>query len=263
MKKIQSQSKPTPQIRFDAFVTHAPQLIEQAQRLRYRVFAQEMGAKLKSENHGLDQDKVDEFCDHLIVFDHNEQKIVGYTRLLNQFQAKQLGYFYSQSEFQIDPVLALSGKFLEIGRTCVDPSCRGTAVLTILWSALAKYAQQGGYSYLIGCASISPGPNGFSVDAVYRNIDEKNLAPPSLNVRPLVPVPDHLRCQRDESGIPPLLKTYLRFGVQICGQPCWDPSFNVMDLFILLPLENMEKRYNNRYFNHQTSTNDIQTPVNL
>ena len=222
-------------------------LIKEAQALRFRVFAKEMGAKLKTESEGLDYDEVDSYCDHLVVYDNVNKKIVGYTRLLNQDQAERLGSFYSQSEFNLDQVLALSGRFLEIGRTCVDPDYRGSAVLTTLWSALVQYALEGQFNYLLGCASITPGPSGFAVDAVYRNIDVKNIAPSSLQVKPSIPVPSELRCERDESGIPPLLKAYFRFGAMVCGEPCWDEDFNCMDLFMLLPLDQLQERYSKHY----------------
>ncbi len=259
MKLIDTQIMVNPKRRLDCFVTYDQVLIEQAQRLRYQVFAKEMGAKLKTDKEGLDYDEIDQFCDHLVVVNTVNEKIVGYTRLLNQEQARKLGYFYSQKEFNLDRVLALPGRFLEIGRTCVDPEYRGSAVLTKLWSALIKYAQSGHYHYLIGCASISPGPSGYAVNAVYQAIDAKNKASDSLAVAPLIEVPEYLRCERDESGIPPLLKAYLRFGVQICGQPFWDEDFNVMDLFILLPLAQLEDRYSKHYLKPHYSANDSHT----
>ncbi len=222
-------------------------LIKEAQALRFRVFGKEMGAKIKTEAEGLDYDEVDSYCDHLIVYDNINKKIVGYTRLLNQNQAERLGRFYSQSEFNMDQVLTLPGRFLEIGRTCVDPDYRGGAVLTTLWSALVQYALEGQFNYLLGCASITPGPSGFAIDAVYRNIDEKNIAPPSIQVKPTIPVPAELRCERDESGIPPLLKAYFRFGAMVCGEPFWDEDFNCMDLFMLLPLDQLQERYSKHY----------------
>ncbi|MEY3882391.1 MAG: hypothetical protein RIQ94_3187 [Pseudomonadota bacterium] len=57
---------------------------------------------------------------------------MGYTRLLNQNQAQRLGRYYSQDEFNLDKILALPGRFLEIGRTCVDPDYRGGAVTRII-----------------------------------------------------------------------------------------------------------------------------------
>jgi putative hemolysin len=222
-------------------------LIKEAQALRFRVFSKEMGAKLKTESEGLDYDEVDSYCDHLIVYDNVNKKIVGYTRLLNQDQAEHLGRFYSQSEFNLDQVLTLPGRFLEIGRTCVDPDYRGGAVLTTLWSALVQYALEGQFNYLLGCASVTPGPSGFAVDAVYRNIDAKNIAPSSIQVTPTIPIPSELRCERDESGIPPLLKAYFRFGAVVCGEPFWDEDFNCMDLFVLLPLDHLQERYSKHY----------------
>jgi len=247
MKKTDAEIFIQPAKKLDCFLADSEALIKEAQALRYRVFAQEMGAKLKTESEGLDYDEVDSYCDHLIVFDNATQKIVGYTRLLDQRQAQRLGRFYSQDEFNLDKILALPGRFLEIGRTCVDPDYRGGAVLTTLWSALVQYALEGEFNYLLGCASITPGPSGFAVDAVYRNIDAKNIAPASLQAKPNIPVPHALRCQRDESGIPPLLKAYLRFGALVCGEPYWDKDFNCMDLFVLLPLDQLKDRYSKHY----------------
>ncbi|WP_027149875.1 GNAT family N-acetyltransferase [Methylobacter tundripaludum] len=238
-------------------------LIKEAQALRFRVFAKEMGAKLKTESEGLDYDEVDSYCDHLIVYDNVNKKIVGYTRLLNQDQAERLGRFYSQSEFNLDQVLTLPGRFLEIGRTCVDPDYRGSAVLTTLWSALVQYALEGQFNYLLGCASITPGPSGFAVDAVYRNIDAKNIAPSSIQVTPSIPVPSGLRCERDESGIPPLLKAYFRFGAVVCGEPCWDEDFNCMDLFMLLPLDQLQERYSKHYMRGYQAGNEIENTAVL
>ncbi len=255
MKTLLTSSKPTYK-RLDCFLAKSEALIKEAQALRYRVFAKEMGAKLKSETDGLDCDEVDAYCDHLVVYDNLREKVVGYTRLLNQNQAEQLGHFYSQGEFNLEQVLALPGRFLEVGRTCVDPDYRGGAILTTLWSGLVDYALAGEFNYLLGCASITPGPSGFAVDAVYQHIDSKNIAPASLRVSPKLPVPDHLRCQRDESGVPPLLKAYFRFGAMVCGEPCWDEDFNCMDLFVLLPLEQLQERYSKHFMRGYQQTNN-------
>ncbi len=247
MKKPEDAISCKPTHRLESFIANSEALIREAQTLRFRVFAKEMGANIKTKSEGLDYDDVDSFCDHLVVYDNVSQKIVGYTRLLNQHQAERLGRFYSQTEFNLDQVLTLPGRFLEIGRTCVDPDYRGGAVLTTLWSALVQYALEGQFNYLIGCASITPGPSGFAIDAVYRAIDAKNMAPSAIQVKPSITVPVQLRCDRDESGIPPLLKAYLRFGALVCGEPFWDEDFNCMDLFVLLPLDQLQERYSKHY----------------
>ncbi len=244
-------TKPTTRRYVAEIATHLSD-IRAAQALRYRIFAQEMGATLHSLIDGLDVDEIDDYCDHLLVRDLRSGSIVGCTRLLPDIAAARLGRFYSEGEFQLDGVLALPGRFLEIGRTCVDPAHRGSVVLGVLWNGLARYVHQHRFDYLMGCASISPGPSGFAVGAVYRQIAPDQFGPAALAVRPLQPVPAHLHCVRDESGIPPLLQAYLRLGCWVCGEPCWDPDFNVMDVFILLELSQLQARYEKRFITTHT-----------
>lgn len=229
-----------------AIATHEAD-IRAAQALRYRVFALEMGARLHSLIDGLDYDEIDDYCDHLLVRDLQTGAIVACTRLLTDQGAARLGRFYSEGEFHLDGVLSLPGRFLEIGRTCVDPAQRGSLVLGALWNGLADYASLHRFDYLMGCASISPGPSGFAVEAVYRQIRPEQFGPAELAVRPRRPVPATRRCRRDESGIPPLLQAYLRLGCWVLGEPCWDEDFNVMDVFILLDLSRMQARYEKRF----------------
>lgn len=242
-----SDTRPARARRFVAEIARDPDTIHATLALRHRVFAGEMGARLHSRVEGLDYDEIDDYCDHLLVRDTQTGNVAACTRLLNDAQAARLGRFYSEGEFELGKVLALPGRFLEVGRTCVDPAQRGGVVLGTLWNGLAEYIQRGRFDYLMGCASISPGPSGFAVDAVYRRIEPQQFGPAELAVRPRIPVPAHQRCVRDESGIPPLLQAYLRLGCWVCGEPFWDEDFNVMDVFILLELSRMEDRYEKRF----------------
>jgi len=221
--------------------------VRASQALRYRVFAREMGAHLHSLIEGLDYDEIDDYCDHLLVRETETDQIVACTRLLTDIQAARLGRFYSEGEFELSGVLSQPGRFLEIGRTCVDPSHRGSVVLATLWNGLAEYVYLGRFNYLMGCASITPGPHGFAVDAIYRQIEPHQIGPAELGVKPKNPVPARKRCLQDESGIPPLLQAYLRLGCQVLGEPCWDEDFNVMDVFVLLDLRRLQTRYERRF----------------
>ena len=98
---------------------------------------------------------------------------------------------------------------------------------------------------------------------MYRNIDTKNIAPADIQVTPSITVPNELRCQRDESGIPPLLKAYLRFGALICGEPYWDKDFNCMDLFVLLPLDQLKDRYSKHYMKGYQAPNTVENTISL
>ena len=98
--------------RFQAEIATSEEDIRAAMALRYRVFAQEMGANLHSRAEGLDYDQFDDYCDHLLVRDTQTNTIVASTRLLTDVKAAQIGHFYSESEFRLEQVLALPGRFL-------------------------------------------------------------------------------------------------------------------------------------------------------
>ena len=247
MSAYEKQARRGQARRYLAEIARDEAAVRASQQLRHTVFAGEMGARLHTRVAGLDYDEFDDYCDHLLVLDTDTGQVVACTRLLADDQAAKLGQFYSEGEFELAGVLALPGRFLEIGRTCVDPGHRGSAVLSTLWSGLAEHVHRGGFNYLMGCASITPGPHGFAVDAVYRQISPCQFGPEELAVKPKKPVPGWKRCRQDESGIPPLLQAYLRLGAQVLGEPCWDEDFNVMDVFILLDLSRLSERYEKRY----------------
>ncbi len=238
--------------RFEVEVAADAATVTAAQALRYRVFAEEMGAVLHSPIPGLDVEELDVYCDHLIVRETGTGAIVATTRLLSDTGAERAGRFYSEGEFHLDGVLTMPGRFLEVGRTCIDSRYRGGAPLAMLWNGLAEYAVKGRFDYLMGCASISPGPSGFAIDAVYRQIEPEQFGSSTLGVMPRRPVPAYKRCTRDESSIPPLLKAYLRLGAWVCGEPYWDDSFDVMDVFILLPLKSLHSHYEQHFIAPQS-----------
>jgi putative hemolysin len=82
--------------------------VREAQRLRYKVFADEMGATLKPSQEGLDIDIFDDFCEHLIIRDTETLKVIGTYRVLPPHQAKQMGCFYSDSEFDLRSLMRAS-----------------------------------------------------------------------------------------------------------------------------------------------------------
>ncbi|MEN9467091.1 MAG: hypothetical protein RL081_1092, partial [Pseudomonadota bacterium] len=51
--------------------------VRAAQRLRYDVFAGEMGARLTTPIAGHDIDLFDNYCEHLLVRDQDTQQVIG------------------------------------------------------------------------------------------------------------------------------------------------------------------------------------------
>lgn len=231
-------------------LARSPGAIRAAQRLRHAVFAGEMGAKLHGGLPGLDHDRLDAFCQHLIVRDGFGQ-VVGCTRILTGEAARRAGGFYSEREFELDPVLALPGRFAEIGRTCVRSDCRNGATIGVLWSGLAAFVAERDIDYLIGCASMPLGEGCGAARALYAELARRYLTPDDLRVRPRRPLPRHGGAAHSAGAPPPLLKAYLRLGARIGGEPCLDPDFNVADVLILLSTRQIERRYARHFFDRE------------
>jgi putative hemolysin len=224
--------------------------VREAQRLRHAVFAGEMGARLSGPEPGVDEDRFDELCDHLLVRDAASGEVVGTYRILAPSAAREAGGCYSSREFDLARLEHLLSRSVELGRSCVHPDHRSGAVISLLWSGLADYIARGRYEYLIGCASISLADGGGSAAAIYREVAARHLAPLEYRVFPRCPLPIADLHAGARGAVPPLVKGYLHVGAWVGGEPAWDPDFNTADLFILMPLA----RANPRYLRHYLGT---------
>ncbi|MCB1916984.1 MAG: GNAT family N-acetyltransferase [Rhodocyclaceae bacterium] len=214
-----------------------------AQRLRYRVFADELGAHLDPRTPGVDHDIFDPYCEHLVVRDDTRGNIVGTYRILSPLAAQRIGGYYSENEFDLTRLRHLRPRIVEIGRSCIDPDYRSGAAIALLWSGLARYMATMRYDYLLGCASISMADGGHAAASIYRALGDKHACPPEYRVFPRCPLPlGALRVDFD-CALPPLLKAYLRAGAWICGAPAWDPDFNTADLPILMQMNRVGAKY--------------------
>ena len=213
-----------------------------AQKLRYRVFAEELGAHLPTRTPGVDQDIFDPYCDHLVVRNEATGQVIGTYRILSPEKAKQVGSYYSESEFDLTRLQHLRPRMVEIGRSCVHPDFRTGATIALLWSGLAQYMQQRGYDYLIGCASISMADGGHAAASIFSRLDS-HMSPIEFRVFPRCPLPIAALKNDLPAEIPPLIKGYLRAGAYVCGEPAWDPDFNTADLPILMPMAKVSDRY--------------------
>ncbi len=239
-----------------------------AQRLRYKVFYEELNATpspdaLKSQ---ADADRFDDICDHLIVVDQaairrddqfavHDGVMVGTYRLLRQAVAEKNGGFYTQSEFNIAPLLAAKPdlNFLELGRSCVLREFRIKPVVELLWQGIWNYVRHHGLDVMLGCASlegVDVGQHAATLDFLARNC----APPPEWTVRALPerfvemksPAANSLDAKTALKLLPPLIKGYLRLGCYIGDGAVIDHQFNTIDVLIILPVSSI----NPRYFTH-------------
>lgn len=219
------------------------QALREAQALRFSVFSSEFDARLKGAEQGLDMDDYDSHCLHIGVRDLGSGRLVATTRLLDHGAAARLGSFYSEEEFCLHGLSGLQGPVLEIGRTCVDAAYRNGATIAVLWGELAEVLNEGGYRYLMGCASIPMQDGGVQARAVMQRLRERYLCNQHLRAEPKTPLPALELPDNVTAELPPLLKAYMRLGAKVCGEPCWDPEFQVADVFILLKRDELCPRY--------------------
>lgn len=240
-------------------------------RLRFKVFNIELGEGLASSYQtGLDTDQFDLFCEHLLVEDKVDHRIVGTYRMQSgTTAARNLGY-YSEQEFHFAPYEVLRPGILELGRASIDREHRTPEVLTLLWRGIAQYATDMGLRYLIGCSSLtSKDPaEGWQM---FRQLEHYRV-PPEFET---VPTAAYACPTEQESAdaqsspvlkestlaecgvagpalpapakVPKLLKTYLAIGARICAPPAWDREFGTIDFLTLLDLQLLSPSARNRF----------------
>jgi putative hemolysin len=232
-----------------------------AERLRYRVFVEELGGDGPLVDHAgrFERDAFDPFYDHLVLVDTRRDEaaldhVVGVYRLLTDAKAAGPGRFYTEGEYDISVLRASGRRLLELGRSCVHAEYRGGLALRRLWMGLADYVTEHGVEVLFGVASL----HGTDVEALAPSLSHlyhEHLAPPELRVRAieaayqrmdLVPPEriDRVAAMRD---VPALIKSYLRLGGFVGDGAFVDHEFNTTDVCLVMDTARMSVEARARY----------------
>lgn len=251
--------------------------IRRAQRLRYKVFYEEMSATpgalaMLSRR---DEDTFDPIFDHLLVIDRGEpndgrrwrrSKVVGTYRVLRQEVADLHDGFYTQGEYDIAPLIGAKPdyRFIELGRSCVLKPYRNRRTLELLWQGVWSYVREHGADVMIGCASfegVDPSAHAEALSFLHHTA----LAPDDWRVR----AHEHLRIDMNMlpreaintraalKALPPLIKGYLRVGAYVGEGAVIDHQFGTTDVFIIMPIEAIKSRY----FAHFGSPDEFASPT--
>lgn len=225
--------------------------VREAQRLRYEVFANEMGARLPETLAGHDIDLFDDYCEHLLVRDGHSGHVIGTYRVLTPAQAQRVGGTYTDTEFDLTRLRFMCERMVELGRSCVHAEHRHGGVILALWGALFEFMARNQLNTMIGCASIPMLHNGIvsghAAASMWHQLSKTNLASIEFHVRPRLPLPIENLDTNLSVEPPALIKGYLRLGAKILGAPAWDPDFNTADLPMLLQVKDLPLRYR-KYF---------------
>ena len=228
--------------------------VREAQRLRWSVFADEMGARLTVPAGlpaGLDVDRFDDYCEHLLVrlpaTDGQPAQVIGTYRVLTPGAARRAGGLYSDAEFDLSPLQPLRDRLAELGRSCVHPEHRSGGVILALWAALAAFMERNGLDTMVGCASVGMRDGGHHAASLWARLRESHLAPEAFRVQPRLALPVDELDQTLPADPPPLIRGYLRCGAKVLGAPAWDPDFNTADLPIMMRMADLPSRYRRHF----------------
>jgi putative hemolysin len=237
--------------RYTLLLSTDPGLIEDAQRLRYQVFASEPGFELADIAEERDADRFDEFCDHLLVREDTSGELVGCYRMLPPPGAIAAGGLYSATEFDVTELDVLRPSLVEMGRAVVREDHRHGGVVLLMWAGILAYLDRCGYDYVTGCVSVpvrgaSDETPGAQIRAVRDFVRRRHAS--AYTMRPHRPVVLDGKGLDDIAPpgrvtVPPLMRGYLRLGAEVCGDPAHDPDFGVGDFPALLDKRKADVRY--------------------
>jgi len=248
--------------RFTVRLAQSATDVAAAQRLRYRVFVEDMGAKPnpKDAEERRERDRFDPYFEHLLLIDNEsddpeiENGVVGVYRLMRGARAKEGIGFYGASEYDLTLLENYPRETVELGRSCVDIEHRGGAGMHLLWAGLGQYIGEHGVSILFGVASFH-GSNPTPIAQALSYLHHNHLAPPDLRVSAradcrvetdILPVEDVDKVEAMQQ-IPALIKAYVRLGGFIGDGAYIDHAFNTVDVCLLLDATRMAERYHKFY----------------
>lgn len=227
-----------------------------AQRLRYKVFVEELGGDGPLVDHQarLECDEFDQYFDHLLLIDRKLQRVVGVYRVLRGDMAQKAGRFYSEDEYDLSALKACGRSLMELGRSCVHADYRGSAAMYYLWNGLGAYVLEHDIDVMFGVASF----HGTDIEAIREPLaylHHNHLAPKELRTRVIEPhfqsmdlMPaDQIDRRAALRAMPTLIKAYLRLGGFVGEGAFVDHSFNTTDVFLVIDSKRISEKQRDIY----------------
>lgn len=210
--------------------------IRTAQRLRYRTFIEGTGAEPRPS--GLDADRFDAICRHVLIEDRRTGDLVACFRLLPLKDGGEIGGSYAAQYYELSGLSAFPGRMVEMGRFCIAPGLADPDILRVAWAAMTAYVDAEGVDLLFGCSSFRGTEAGDYLDA-FAMLKERHLAP--TRWLPKVKAPDVFRfarrlrrkpdAKRAMLTMPPLLRGYIAMGGWVSDHAVVDRDLGTLHVF--------------------------------
>lgn len=228
--------------RYRARLAGTAEDLRRAQRLRHLCFVERGGAGARPD--GLDRDRYDDLCHHVLVEDSRSGGLVCCFRLMPLSSGAEIGQSYSAQYYGLESLAAFHGPMVEMGRFCIDPGVMDADVLRLAWGAMTRFVDAHGVQMLFGCSSFAGTEAEAYLDA-FTVLQERHLAPRGW--LPRVKAPSVFRFAERLGGrgadlrlamlrMPPLLRTYLAMGGWVSDHAVVDRDLNTLHVFTALEI---------------------------
>ena len=224
-------------------------------RLRHEVFCREWQGRSRAD--GIDRDRFDAHCDHLMISDRDSGLLIGTYRFNSGRNGK---IFYTSDEFDLDGFTDHSDHLVEMGRACIRREWRNNMALLALGRGIAWYARTRRVDCYFGCSSVMT-TEPHAVAVVARWLERQDYVMDTHRPRPhrgnrVVGFHRALSalgtwdadCDRlAQDLLPPLLRFYLAAGARVAIEPSLDRHFRCVDFFTVLDWRTANEDYIRRY----------------
>ena len=209
--------------------------IRRAQHLRWQCFR---AGHMAAGDGGLDRDRFDAVCDHVLIEDRDDGRLLGCFRVRDLI-GREILRSYSACRYDLIALADFGAPMIEIGRFCIRPQEPGAHILRLAWGVLAQMVDRSGAGLLFGCASF-PGADPLAHRDALAVLRDRHLAPPRW--RPGIRAPEiyrfaetlrdwRLDAVRGQAGMPPLLRSYLQMGGWVSDHAVIDRALDTLHVF--------------------------------
>jgi putative hemolysin len=129
----------------------------------------------------------------------------------------------------------------------VHPDHRTGAVVNLMWAGIARYLHLNNLRWLGGCASVPLDDGGTTRPASGPGAVQAPVAARAAGQARGQLAAAQRAGRRPKVQPPALLKGYLRLGSWVCGEPAYDPDFNVADFYVLFSMDRLDPRYRRHF----------------
>lgn len=183
---------------------------------------------------GIDQDRFDRQCRHLMISDA-AGRLVATVRIFLMQNGSQIQRSYAAQYYDMKEFNKVSTPLVEIGRFCIAEDVLDADILRVAWAALTQMVDQNGVAMLFGCTSFQ-GTEPARYGRAFAWLGLKHLGPDHLRPgrRAGEVIPFAGLADTGTDPMPPLLRTYLAMGGWVSDHAVVDQTMQTLHVFTCL-----------------------------